>query len=147
MAAGLRELLAEVRRRGIELEPAGDRILVRPRSRLDDRLRAEIRRHKPELLRLLARTGCSDLLVARIVAAGGIAAWEPRGKPLRVVKLARFEQGPPDPDLLADLRAAGWLVLIWPTPEERLQADAARALDPLLAGDPAETTLRGEAEG
>ncbi len=92
-------------------------------------------------------TGAKHDLTARIVAAGGIATWEPRGHPAKVVKIARFEQGAPPAELLEDLRAAGWLVLIWPTPEERLQADAARALDPALAGDPAEVTLRGEVEG
>ena len=147
MGARVRELLAEVRRRGIELEPSGDRILVRPASRLDDHLRAEIRRHKPELLRLLTDRRSPDPLARRIVEAGGIAVWEPRGRPLHVVKVARFEHGAPPAGLLAELRAAGWLVLIWPTPGERLRAGGARALDPALAADPAETTLRGEAEG
>ncbi len=88
---------------------------------------------------------CSlDVLARRIIAAGGIATWEPRGHPLRTVKLARFEHGPPPPDLLAELRGAGWLLLIWATPEERLKADAERALDPALADDPGEVTIRGE---
>lgn len=49
-------LLAEVRALGLELRPDGADLVVRPRGRLTAELREELRRHKPELLALLAPT-------------------------------------------------------------------------------------------
>ncbi len=46
-------LLAELRHRGFVLRAVSDRLAVQPASRLDGDLRSSIRRHKPELLRLL----------------------------------------------------------------------------------------------
>jgi hypothetical protein len=49
----LTRVLDEVRRRGIELEAAGDRIRFRPKAAVTSDLAASLQRHKPELLELL----------------------------------------------------------------------------------------------
>lgn len=49
------EILVECRRRGIELRPDGDRVRVRaPAGALDDNLRAGLREHRAELVRMLS---------------------------------------------------------------------------------------------
>jgi len=70
---GARELLADLNRDGFSITADGDRLLIRPASKLTDELVSTIRTAKPELLALLAandstndptRTcrGCSHLL-------------------------------------------------------------------------------------
>ncbi|MCC7100388.1 MAG: hypothetical protein IT500_12450 [Rubrivivax sp.] len=51
---GARELLHDLVCAGFSLEADGDKIVVRPASKLTDDLRADLRAVKPELLRLLA---------------------------------------------------------------------------------------------
>lgn len=46
-------LLRELAARGVELVPVGDRLRYRPVEAVDDTLRAEMKRRKPELLALL----------------------------------------------------------------------------------------------
>ncbi len=48
-----RHLLAEAERAGLTLTPDGDRLVIEPKSRLTDELRARLRAVKPELLALL----------------------------------------------------------------------------------------------
>ena len=47
------ELVQQVRRHGVELVAAGDRIRYRPRTALPTELRAELAAHKPEVLQHL----------------------------------------------------------------------------------------------
>lgn len=49
-----RHVLAEAERAGLTLTPDGDRLVIEPKSRLTDELRARLRAVKPELLALLA---------------------------------------------------------------------------------------------
>lgn len=51
---GARDLLCELVGAGFSVEAAGERLTIRPASRLTDDLRASIRAAKPELLALLA---------------------------------------------------------------------------------------------
>jgi hypothetical protein len=53
-------VLQDLSRRGIELIPDGDAILVRPASLITDSDRAAIRAAKSELLKLLAAAGHQD---------------------------------------------------------------------------------------
>lgn len=48
-------LLAELRRRGVELRPAGDRIRYRPAAAVPPELVAELRQHKAAVLALLTQ--------------------------------------------------------------------------------------------
>jgi len=50
---GARELLHELAGAGFSVEAAGDKLVIRPASKLTDELRAELRAAKPELLALL----------------------------------------------------------------------------------------------
>ncbi len=54
---GASRLLSDLRAAGFNLRPDGDRLLVWPASRLNDGLRAEIRKHKAGLLALLGDSG------------------------------------------------------------------------------------------
>ena len=49
-------LLADLRARGVTLEPRGDRLAVRPASQLTPEDRAALQKHKPEVLALLTPT-------------------------------------------------------------------------------------------
>jgi len=53
-------LLTELVRRGIELQPYGDRLRYRPRSALTPELAERVRRHKPVLLALLRQDRPSE---------------------------------------------------------------------------------------
>jgi hypothetical protein len=53
------QLLSELARQGFTLIAEGDGIRVRPASRLTEELRQAVRRHKSELLVLLAGAGSS----------------------------------------------------------------------------------------
>ena len=64
---GARELLHQMAEAGFSVEADGDKLLVRPASKLTDELRAELRAAKPELLRLLERP-------YKLTAADGEAA-------------------------------------------------------------------------
>lgn len=52
---GAHELLHDLTRAGVTLTAVGDRLRVRPASKMTDDLRAAVRAAKPELLTLLAR--------------------------------------------------------------------------------------------
>lgn len=52
---GAREVLAELAGAGFHVEVAGDKLVIRPASKLTDDIRASIRANKPELMRLAAR--------------------------------------------------------------------------------------------
>ena len=54
-------LLAELRRRGIELRAAGDRLLYRPEEALDPELRVALRTHKAAVLAGLRRDSATDV--------------------------------------------------------------------------------------
>jgi PAS domain-containing protein len=47
------DVLAELSRRGITLEPRGDALAFRPRRKVTGELKAQLERHKPDILRLL----------------------------------------------------------------------------------------------
>ena len=51
---GARELLHELVGAGFSVEAAGDKLVIRPASKLTDELRAGLRQAKPELLALLS---------------------------------------------------------------------------------------------
>lgn len=51
---GARDLLDDLTRRGLRVEVVGDRLMVFPKSKLDDDLRQQIRAAKPDLLAVLA---------------------------------------------------------------------------------------------
>lgn len=51
---GARDLLARLAAAGVTVAAEGDRLLIRPASRLTDDLRAELRAEKPAVLALLA---------------------------------------------------------------------------------------------
>ena len=51
---GARELLDELADAGLRVEAAGDKLLIRPATKLTDELRAALRAAKPELLALLS---------------------------------------------------------------------------------------------
>jgi hypothetical protein len=53
---GARDLLADLARVGLCVSADGDRLIVRPASKLTDDLRAALRQSKPELLAILAST-------------------------------------------------------------------------------------------
>lgn len=57
-------LLATLRGRGLSVTSTGDRITVAPAGRLSDMERAEIRRLKPELLRLLTPSPTQGAMTA-----------------------------------------------------------------------------------
>ncbi len=50
---GARELLHDMAGAGFSIEAAGDKLVIRPASKLTEELRAELRAAKPELLALL----------------------------------------------------------------------------------------------
>ncbi len=52
-------VLDRFRSEGIEVRLDGDGLLLKPASRLNDELRVEVRRHKAEILTLLATTATS----------------------------------------------------------------------------------------
>lgn len=57
------ELFTELNRRGLQLRAEGDLLIVKPGGALTDELRAEIRQHKPDLLRMVSPVGqcfCDD---------------------------------------------------------------------------------------
>ena len=53
MSSPVVELLAELTRRGVTLEPRGDDLAFHPRGRVSAELREQLRQHKTELLHLL----------------------------------------------------------------------------------------------
>jgi virulence-associated protein VagC len=72
---GARELLADLTGAGLTVTPEGDRLVIRPASRLTDELRAAVREAKPELLRLLTEAApapppCDPPIVARLIRWG-----------------------------------------------------------------------------
>lgn len=68
-AAGV---LSVLRRRRFSLEPAGDRLAVRPASALTPALRVAIRTYKREILELLAAEGELCVFCALPVATGDL---------------------------------------------------------------------------
>ena len=56
-------LLAELRDRGIELRYLGDRILYRPREAVSPDLRAELQKHREEVIALLRQKGIAPPLL------------------------------------------------------------------------------------
>jgi hypothetical protein len=50
----VRAILTRLREHGLRLKPAGEHVIVEPRSALTDELRTLIRSHKPAILRELA---------------------------------------------------------------------------------------------
>ena len=74
------EVLSELRRRGVEVEAAGDRLRFRPGDAVDARLREAMRRHKPEIVRLVSGRRLLDdadlcVLADRLRPADLPAAW------------------------------------------------------------------------
>lgn len=59
------DLLTELRRRGLELRPDGERLLYRPKGAVTPELAAAIRAHKPELLALLSQEAQAELALER----------------------------------------------------------------------------------
>ncbi|MFV0446369.1 MAG: glycosyltransferase [Planctomycetaceae bacterium] len=53
MSSPVAELLAELTRRGVTLEPRGDALAFHPRSKVTGELRERLQQHKSEILRLL----------------------------------------------------------------------------------------------
>jgi len=83
------ELLSELRRRGVNLRPAGDRIQYRPKDALPTELRAAVTRHKAELLMLLATEDPevrwrADAMRPRVPPTGPIPAMYARRLPAPV---------------------------------------------------------------
>jgi hypothetical protein len=68
MSAGA--LLAELRRRGVEVRARGDQVLYRPRDAVSPELRERLRASKEELLREL----CSDRLLEQFLGDEAIPA-------------------------------------------------------------------------
>jgi hypothetical protein len=64
---GAPDLLHALHDRGLRLWADGDRLMVAPRERIDDELRAMIREHKPELLAALATDALPDLVAVAAV--------------------------------------------------------------------------------
>lgn len=64
-------LLADLRRRGVRIEPDGDALDIEgPESVITDALLADVRAHKPALLRLLDPPGLSAVLAAACAPLG-----------------------------------------------------------------------------
>ncbi len=84
---GARDLLADLAAAGMSICAEGDRLVIRPASKLTDDLRAALRAAKPELMALLSGGGCA-------------AAAHPPASPIR-----RFRLSPVDADRC---HAGGW---------------------------------------
>jgi hypothetical protein len=100
---GARDLLCELTGAGFHVEAAGDKLVIRPASKLTDELRAALREAKPELLLALTRTtctGCRHLGRARTClqpVEAGLAdsftiVWPPKG---HAATCSGFIQGDP----------------------------------------------------
>lgn len=57
---GARDLLADLAGLGVTVTAHGDRLVIRPASRLTDGHRAELREAKAELLAILGARACAD---------------------------------------------------------------------------------------
>jgi hypothetical protein len=113
-------LLAELARRGIQLEAQGARLRYRPRSAMTPELAERVRAHKPGLLAVLQEAcGPNDAPVS-VSRVSGAEAQDP---PHELSLAERVEAGYVNP---------GWSPAAW---AERLQqlADRCEALHPELA--------------
>jgi hypothetical protein len=113
-------LLAELARRGIQLEAQGARLRYRPRSAMTPELAERVRAHKPGLLAVLQRAlGPDD----DSVSVSQATASEEQGLPHELSLAERVEAGYVNP---------GWTPAVW---ADRLQqlADRCEVLRPELA--------------
>jgi hypothetical protein len=84
------EILSELEARQVELRLAGDRLRIRPVSRVPESLLEEIRRHKPELVETLTLRGWPEasrravqefrVPEARLFPFVGKLVWTPDGQ-------------------------------------------------------------------
>jgi hypothetical protein len=81
-------LLAEVQDRGVEIRAAGGDLEIRPSGALLPALLAELRAHKPEVLRRLARPAVSDALGGVSESSPSLLAAEVRALQLEDFALA-----------------------------------------------------------
>jgi len=59
------QIFQECRRRGLQMVPQGDKLLVSPRSLITDELRAAIRANKPDILAALAHEDATEYVAER----------------------------------------------------------------------------------
>lgn len=57
---GARDLLAELADKGLTVTTDGERLVIRPASKLTESLRTELRTAKPDVLAIVARRTCAD---------------------------------------------------------------------------------------
>jgi DNA modification methylase len=82
------QLFTSLARQGFTLAAEGDGIRVRPRSRLTDAIRQDIREHKTELLALLADRELWDQSEADRLIASVLAGWDDPDRPRELHQLA-----------------------------------------------------------
>lgn len=98
MSSPVAELLAELTRRGVTLEPRGDALAFHPRSKVAGELRARLQQHKPEILRLLRGEVTEQVIQPPIPAVSvpavdySVVVMEPRAETFESALLSLFAQ-------------------------------------------------------
>lgn len=98
MASPVAEILAELRRRGVTLEPRGDALAFHPRSKVTGELRARLQQHKAEILGLLRGEIATDsasvlALQPQVTPADySVVVLEPRAELFESALLSLFAQ-------------------------------------------------------
>jgi PAS domain-containing protein len=106
MSAPVAELLAELTRRGVTLEPRGDALAFHPRSKVTGELRDRLQQHKWEILGLLrgeVAASTPQFVAATSVAAAieySVAVLEPRTETFESALLSLFAQPTPSREVL-----------------------------------------------
>jgi hypothetical protein len=101
---GAAALLADLAGAGLTITVDGDRLVIRPASKLTPPLRAAVRDAKPELLTLLAESAQASRALA--MADAGLADTDAARFSTRRARLLRWGWPPADADALAARLAA-----------------------------------------
>ena len=109
MSSPVAELLADLTRRGVTLEPRGDDLAYHPRRRVSAELREQLRQHKTELLQLLrgevtatepAPTSIADPAPAPAHPPYSVVIAEPNAATLDALLMSVLGQSPAPSEIL-----------------------------------------------